>query len=165
MSYVLTLGLDDDSHAHFERLRRMYFPPERNLIPAHLTLFHLLPEVEPVRERVAAEAGEWSRFAVRVTGVRALGRGVAYRMEAEELSLLHARLSAGFADVLSPQDRQRFQPHIVVQNKVKPEAARLLLGRLESEFVPMEPRAVGLDLWEYMGGPWRMERRYAFRAE
>ena len=40
---ILTLELDERSFAFFGAQRRRYFPPERNFIPAHLTLFHALP--------------------------------------------------------------------------------------------------------------------------
>ena len=39
---ILTLVLDAASQAFFDRLRRQHFPPERNVLDAHLTLFHAL---------------------------------------------------------------------------------------------------------------------------
>jgi len=45
--------------AWLDRLRRAHFPPERNLLPAHLTLFHALPpsaEAE-LKRRLARLAG------------------------------------------------------------------------------------------------------------
>ena len=40
---ILTLRLDPESQARFDALRRAHFPPERNLLGAHVTLFHALP--------------------------------------------------------------------------------------------------------------------------
>ena len=40
---VLTLLLDADTQAWLDSLRRAHFPPERNLVPAHVTLFHACP--------------------------------------------------------------------------------------------------------------------------
>lgn len=165
MSDVLTLRLDERSQAHFEDLRRRHFPPERNKIPAHLTLFHQLPEVIEVEEALEREARGMRRFRLAVTGVRSLGRGVAYTLSSGALAELHRRLAAEFAEYLSPQDRQRFSPHIVVQNKVEPGEARKLLLELQGTFVASEAKAVGLDLWHYRGGPWELARTFAFAAE
>jgi hypothetical protein len=41
-SFILTAELDPASFAWLDWLRREHFPPERNLLPAHLTLFHRL---------------------------------------------------------------------------------------------------------------------------
>src|ERR1700712_5017184 len=40
---ILTLALHGEDQARFDRLRIAHFPPERNLIPAHITMFHHLP--------------------------------------------------------------------------------------------------------------------------
>jgi hypothetical protein len=44
MITILTLQLDPTAQAHFEALRQQHFPPALNHIPAHLTLFHQLPD-------------------------------------------------------------------------------------------------------------------------
>lgn len=163
MTDLLTLALDRESQGHFEQLRQQYFPPERNLIPAHLTLFHTLPREAWVGDALREAAAERSEFRMAVAGVRSLGRGVAYTLQSQELGRLHRQLVERFAGVLTPQDRQPFRPHIVVQNKVTPERARQLLRELETSFAPWEVRAVGLDLWHYLGGPWELAERFEFR--
>ena len=40
---VLTAALDDETFDWLDGLRRRHFPPERNHLAAHLTLFHALP--------------------------------------------------------------------------------------------------------------------------
>ena len=57
---VLTLVLDAQSFAFFDGLRRRHFPPERNVIAAHLTLFHALPgsASSDGRARLEAICGE-----------------------------------------------------------------------------------------------------------
>ena len=52
---ILTLQLDAISNAFYEHLRRKYFPPERNLIAAHVTLFHQLPD-EPLTHELIRQA-------------------------------------------------------------------------------------------------------------
>ena len=157
----MTLQMEEKAQAFFEEMRRRYFPAERNQIGAHLTLFHTLPEAHELAETLRRVAGR-SRFSMRVTGLRSLGRGVAYKLASGELLGLHAELSGAFVDHLTAQDRQRFMPHVVVQNKATPEAARALLAELERGFVPFEVEATGLELWNYLGGPWRLAEAFPF---
>ena len=161
---VLTLQLDERSQAHFEDLRQRHFPPRRNQVPAHLTLFHTVPDTEEVERGLEAEAAGQAAFPLAVVGVRSLGNGVAYTLESGQLMALHARLAGRLREHLTAQDRQRLQPHIVVQNKVAVVAARELLTRLQQEFEPREVRALGFDLWHYLGGPWELARSFPFEG-
>ena len=57
---ILTAQLPRDLHARFTALRTAHFPPERNYLEAHVTLFHALPamceaEACSVLKRMAAE--------------------------------------------------------------------------------------------------------------
>ena len=160
---VLTLGLDDAATARFDALRRAHFPAERLVVGAHLTLFHALPgeHEDAVRGELAA-AAERPAFEVAVTGVRSLGRGVAYDLESAELDALRASLARAWAPWLTPQDRQRHRAHVTVQNKVTPEAARALHARLSASFVPGTVTARGLGLWRYLGGPWEPVATFPF---
>lgn len=161
---IVTLALDEASFATFDATRRAHFPPERNLIPAHLTLFHKLPgEEEPAVAAALAEEAA-ARGPVRMTciGLRSLGRGVAYRLESPDLLALRKALGRRFAPWLGPQDRQPAPPHVTVQNKVSPAAAKATLARLKAGFAPFPVDGVGLLLWRYRGGPWEAAGRYAF---
>lgn len=140
----------------------MYFPAERNCVPAHLSLFHRLDE--DVAEVLAEESRGVAQFALSVGAPRSLGRGVALGCEAPELSALHRRLARRFADQLIPQDRQPFRPHVVVQNKVSVEEARMCLAELTATFQPWTAQALGLCWWNYMGGPWELRERFPFGA-
>ena len=153
MPLILTLALDEESQARFDALRTTHFPPERNRVGAHVTLFHALPDALGVREdvrRAAAVPG----FDVRVARLRSLGRGVAYVLESAELTALRRDLASAWAPLLTPQDRQAHAPHVTVQNKVTPARARALLAELSAGFVPYDVRATGLAVWRYLGGPW-----------
>jgi 2'-5' RNA ligase len=153
---ILTLALEPAAFAFFDGQRRRHFPPERNLIPAHVTLFHALPSVArpSVRAELERACAERGPISVEVTGLRFLGRGVAYELQSAGLAALRAGLAAAFAPWLTPQDRQGFRPHVTVQNKVAPETARALLRELDTSFRPFTCEGVGLDLWHYRGGPW-----------
>lgn len=161
---VLTLALDDASQPHFESLRQRHYPAVLNRIPAHVSLFHQLPATDAVSTALRRHAAQVHAFPVRVTGVRSLGKGVAFTMAAPELAQLQAALALEFADELIPQDRQRYSPHIVIQNKVQPEQAKELLHSLQRSFEPQEVTATGLLWWEYLGGPWRLLESFDFVA-
>ena len=156
---ILTLVLDDASQAFFERARERWFPAKLNLIPAHLTLFHHLPGAQSVlvRAHLAAACSRQAPVGVAVTGLRSLGRGVAYTLSSREIEALRPRLAAPWKDHLTAQDRQAWRPHVTVQNKVSPVESRALFERLSSEFVPFSATAMGVALWRYRGGPWESE--------
>lgn len=147
-----------------DRLRRAHFPPERNLLPAHLTLFHHLPP------SLAREAGQRLRSLTR--GVRApaaeaaglidLGGGVAIRIVSPGLVAIRDELAGAFAGLLTPQDAAGWRPHVTIQNKVAPAAARALRAALEQEFRPRRVAVAGLALWRYRGGPWEPVSRHMF---
>ena len=164
MSCVLTLALDEVSQERFEQLRQRHFPPELNRIPAHLSLFHTLPESEVTSASLEAVAAARQGFDVRVAQVRSLGKGVAFFVESAELKALHRTLSDAFAEHLTAQDRQGFRPHVVAQNKVTPEQAKATFAALQAGFQPWTCHAVGLDLWRYLGGPWLHLQRFHFGA-
>ena len=92
-----------------------------------------------------------------------MGRGVMFELQAPEVMALHRGLVERFRPFLTPQDQQPLKPHVVVQNKVEPAEAKTLLAMLQAGFASWEVEAVALDWWEYLGGPWRLLERFAFR--
>jgi 2'-5' RNA ligase len=143
MSYVLTLRLDDASFAAFDALRRRHFPPERNFLPAHLTLFHQLPEDDDaaVRPVLATAAAATPAFPLEFTGPRSLGRGVAFDVRSDALRRLRRQLADAFEPWLTRQDAQGFRPHVTVQNKASAESARQLLAALATSSPPANANA------------------------
>lgn len=152
---IVTLTLDEAAQERFDALRRAHFPSQRNVLAAHVTLFHALPgeHEQAVRGELALQARR-PAFQVRVAAVRSLVRGVAYALESPDLSALHGRLVQAWQPWLTQQDRQRHRPHVTVQNKADPDRARALLAELQAGFVPYDVPARGLALWRYLGGPW-----------
>lgn len=159
---ILTVRMDAASRSWFDRQRRKHYPAKLNRIAAHLTLFHTLPQTGDERAALGDAAAQTSHFQMQVSGLRSLGRGVAYVLQSTELTALHHRLAVSFDEHLTQQDRQGFRPHVVVQNKVTAEPARLLLAQLQTGFVPRMVTAQGLDWWEYLGGPWRLLEYFPF---
>ena len=163
---ILTLMLAPGDQARFEALRRAHFPSEHNVISAHVTLFHHLPGLdrEAIEHVLGLAAGLHAPFEVEVRGLRSLGRGVAFELHSAELSKLRAGLASAWHDALTAQDRQGFRPHVTIQNKVTPEAARSLLAQMQAVFSPFGIGATGLSLWRYLGGPWEAVAAYPFQS-
>lgn len=133
-------------------------------MPAHLTLFHALPgdQAKPIKAELDAICRKRRPFDLVATGPRSLGRGVAIAFSSPELVALRQDLARAWRDWLTPQDLAKIAPHVTIQNKVSPEAARALLGELRASFTPFTVRGEGLTLWRYLGGPWGRERNIRF---
>lgn len=156
--------MDEESQGYFNSLRERHFPPERNYLAAHLTLFHALPglEIENVRLQVGNVARQYPVICGKATGVRSLGRGVAITIDCGELVVARAALARSWHVFLTPQDRQGWRPHVTIQNKVSPAVALGLLQELSSAYVQKSIQFVGLDLWHYNGGPWELAESYTY---
>lgn len=163
---ILTADMESAAAAKFEALRRRWFPPERNIVPAHITLFHQLPgsEFEGVISRLRMLARVNPPPLVEVTGLRSLGGGVAYKLRSPGLEALHADLVDGFGPLLTLQDRQGYRPHLTVQNKVTSAVARATLAELEASFVPFAFEVTGVAVWRYLNGPWEHLKTVTLRG-
>ncbi|WP_082447804.1 2'-5' RNA ligase family protein [Xylophilus sp. Leaf220] len=162
---IVTLQMDPAASARFTAMRREHFPAHRNWLDAHITLFHALPigSMDLVLRDAAELASSTDAFRLRVDRVLFLGAGVAYALSSVQAVKLRSALVARWSPLLSPQDRnKRGALHITVQNKVSPSAARQLHGELEQAFEPHEIDAVGLQVWHYVGGPWRHAATFPF---
>jgi hypothetical protein len=160
---ILTLELDDKSFRFFNALRQQHFPPERNFLAAHLTLFHDLPPNEPrIKEEIQQLAAMQNELLLQVTSVVSTGAGVAYKIESDGLKQLHKSLQKAWAAWLIPQDKQTLWPHVTVQNKVTAQQAKELHSKLAEGFVPFAAYGNGLRLWEYLGGPWKHVETFLF---
>lgn len=164
---IITAALDAGAFDWFQDLRQAHFPAHRNVVPAHLTLFHALPGDQEafIGETVKAACAARAPLTLAVRGPWFMGRGVAYRIASAELDALRAELAEAFAPWLTPQDRAPFRPHITIQNKADPETARSLCARLQLEFEPFDITAEGLLVWRYLGGPWAPVARVGFGAD
>jgi hypothetical protein len=155
----------DGDNGWLQELRRAHYPPERNRVPAHLTLFHHLPpsiEAE-LKDRLAVYAAS-SPPPAAIAGVIDLGGGTALRVESEALEDIRYDLALAFRGLLVPQDSAPWRPHVTIQNKVEPREARQLQERLRATFQPRPLAIKGLAVWRYLDGPWEVVRDYRFRG-
>ena len=162
---IVTAELGPADFAWLDAQRRAHFPPERNQLPAHLTMFHALPPsaLAEVRASLAALARS-PRPAAAISGLRNLGGGVAYRIHSPQLEDLRAELAERFHGLLTAQDAAGWQPHVTIQNKVAPAVARKLFAALSANFQQRALAITGFALHEYLGGPWAPLGRWPFRG-
>lgn len=162
---IVTALLGAADFAWADGLRRAHFPPERNVLSAHLTLFHHLPpsaldEVAARLKRLCAGPPP----SARLTEVMLLGRGVAFRVDSPALMAMRDDLADAFTGLLTPQDQARPRLHITVQNKVAPDEAKALAASLRHDFHPRPLAIAGLAAWHYRGGPWELAMKAMFRG-
>ncbi|MDT0577159.1 2'-5' RNA ligase family protein [Croceicoccus sp. F390] len=161
----MTATLPPEIFAWLNRLRQMYFPPDRNHIDAHVTLFHAIPPSgeDELRHLLADLAAGSGPLAAELASVISLGRGTAFGIVSPQLLDLRALIADRFAGMLTAQDMHRPRLHVTVQNKVTPEAARALKQELEHDFIARPFVFAGLEAHYYLGGPWRLAGQWRFR--
>ena len=162
---IVTATFGDGDNGWLQHLRRTHYPPERNRVPAHLTLFHQLPpsaEAEVLRRLTGYAAAPPPR--AEISAIMDLGGGTALRVESEELEDIHYDLALGLGGLLGPQDRAPWTPHVTIQNKVEAKEARRLQAQLRATFQPRALHIKGLALWRYLDGPWEPVKSWTFRG-
>ena len=161
---IVIAELGQGDFARLDALRRNYYPPERNRVPAHLTLFRSLPPSAEgeVRHSLARAASE-ARPKAEIAGVLDLDSGVALRVHSPALEAIREDLAAQFRGLLSAQDQGRWTPHVTIQNKVEPRVARALVRSLRESFEPRPLEVSGLQLVRYIDGAWEQISRWRFR--
>jgi len=165
-SLILTAELPPDLQVRMDALRRAHFPPARNHLAAHVTLFHALPPSaeDELREVLARIAAANAPLPARVTGVVSLGGGTAISLASPALLTLRDELAERFWPLLSAQDRHRPRLHVTVQNKVTSAQAKALQQQLAPQVMVEDFRIPGLALHAYLGGPWQHLKTVRFRG-
>lgn len=164
---ILTLKLDQKIFDVFDQLRQQHFPPARNVLPAHITLFHALPGDQELDIKQFLEEISQLTPVLSLTfpKLRSLGKGVAVEVDCPELIQLRQRLAEQWNGWLSRQDRQSYRPHITIQNKVTADEARELYNQLGNHWKPLHGYGEALLLWYYKGGPWELAGEFGFKSE
>ena len=168
--FVLTATIPEPVRGWAEGLRRAHFPPERNHLHAHVTLFHAFaPSLrEELLSFLPQVVAEFAPPEGRITGLLDFGKGTAIRLEAPELRSLRGLIAEHFHGSLTEQDLHDPRPHITIQNKVTKEDARALQAELRPQLDPWIDRGTfkfpALELHLYQGGPWEKLRDFSFRG-
>jgi hypothetical protein len=92
---ILTADFSPADLALLDGLRRAHFPPERNRLPAHLTLFHALPPsaLNEAKHQLALQANA-SPPRATIAGLMDLGGGVAFRIVSDDLDDIRSAIAA-----------------------------------------------------------------------
>ncbi|NNC48626.1 MAG: 2'-5' RNA ligase family protein [Sphingomonas sp.] len=163
---IVTAALERRVHDRLTGERKAHFPAERNFLDAHLTMFHALPpscgaEAASLLKRITNDC---KPPRARLAEVISLGRGVAYKVESDDLRRIRDVIADHFHGMLTAQDSQGWRPHITIQNKVKPFEAKALLDEKREAFEPQPLDIIGLSLHRYMDGPWEKLGSWRFRG-
>ncbi len=163
---ILTAELPLDLYSWATQLRTDYFPPERNFLKAHVTLFHALPHfVEgELRELLGRVTAHTLPVPARLEGVMSLGGGTALKLASPAMLDVRAEIAERFTGLLTGQDSHPPRLHITVQNKVPAAEAKALLAQLSLIVQPAAFAFTGLGLHRYLGGPWESLGKWPFRG-
>ncbi|MBX7526488.1 2'-5' RNA ligase family protein [Qipengyuania sp. 1NDH10] len=154
-------------HRRYTDLRTQFFPPERNYLEAHVTLFHAIPAQceDELRRYLARLTGEVPPIRGQVEGLMSLGGGTAIKLSSPDLLALRDEIAEHLRGMLTQQDQHRPRLHVTIQNKVTSKDAKALQAQLAGTIEPREFAFSGLALYIYRGGPWEFVRRFAFRGK
>jgi hypothetical protein len=163
---IVTAQLPSALQAWADGLRKAHFPPERNYLRAHVTLFHALPpyvldEARALLSRIAAQSAP---VEARLTDVMDLGGGTAFRIDSAGMMALRDEIADHFHGLLTLQDDHVPRLHVTVQNKVLRKDAIALQKSLQEAFVAQSFTFSGLSLYHYLGGPWGDAGTWSFRG-
>jgi 2'-5' RNA ligase len=162
---IVTAEPGREDFAWLDEQRRRYFPPERNQLNAHLTMFHALPpSAEVEAKRLLARLVAQPPPDAELAGLMNLGRGVAYRVVSSELDAIRAEIADYFRGSLTAQDAQGWRPHVTIMNKASSREAKALLEELGQLFRPRRLKIAGLALHRYLDGPWDKLGSWSFRG-
>ena len=161
---ILTALLPKDMAAWATALRTEHFPPERNYLDAHVTLFHAIPpqceeELGDVLKPIVAENRPPP---ARLEGIMSLGGGTALKLASDDMLGYRARIAEHFTGMLTAQDQHKPRLHVTIQNKVSSAKAKELQAQLVVE--PRDFAFRGFGLYRYLGGPWGHVRDWSFRG-
>ena len=113
---IVTALLPADLQSWANALRKRHFPPERNFLDAHVTLFHALPPscAAELVDLLAGLCSTTPACPARLAGVMSLGRGTALHLSSPALLALRDNIADCLHGMLSAQDIHRPKLHITV---------------------------------------------------
>nr|WP_298895659.1 2'-5' RNA ligase family protein [uncultured Altererythrobacter sp.] len=165
--FILTAKLPEHIHLWADELRKEHFPPERNQLHAHVTMFHAFAPslLEELKGFVPQIVREFAAPQAEITGLMDLGKGTAIRLRSPGLLNIRAIIAEHFHGTLTDQDLHEPRPHITIQNKVTKEEARALQASLAPQIEERSFTFPGLELHRYLGGPWEFVKGFPFRGQ
>ena len=165
--FIVTAELPGDILAWADSLRREHYPPQRNKLAAHVTLFHsFAPSLRDELPRVLARlAGEYARPAAQIDSLMSLGTGTALAIRSPGMLAIREHIAEMFHGALTAQDSHAPRLHITVQNKVAPRESKALQRQLSATLEPREFAFTGLGLHLYCETHWDSVGIWSFRGK
>jgi 2'-5' RNA ligase superfamily len=165
--FIVTGELPVDIFSWANGLRTEHFPPERNWLKAHVTLFHsFAPSLRDELPRFLAQlAGEFAAPAAEITGLMDLGGGTALSIRSEGLLAVRQLIADHFWDLLTKQDQGGKRLHITIQNKVERKVAQALQADLGPRLLPRRFVFTGIGLHLYRNPHWEPVGMWKFRGK
>jgi hypothetical protein len=165
--FIVTAELPGEILTWADGLRRAHYPPERNKLAAHVTLFHsFAPSLrEELPRTLGRFAGEFARPEARIDSLMPLGTGTALAIHSPAMLAIREAIAQHFHGALTAQDSHAPRLHITIQNKVTPQAARALQRELAATLQPRNFTFRGLGLHLYRETRWDALGRWPFRGK
>jgi hypothetical protein len=157
--FIVTAELPVDIYSWANGLRVQHYPPERNKLAAHVTLFHsFAPSLRDELRRVLGRiAGEFAPPEARCEGLMDLGKGTALAIASPGMLAVRAAIADHFHGALTAQDRH--EPRLTVAE------ARALQRALSASLQPRQFRFPALGLHLYRDTHWEALGTWPFRGK
>jgi len=164
--FIVTAALPAGIQSWANDLRQTHYPPERNHLHAHVTMFHSFAPslLDELKSYLPTIAREFAPPEAMITGLLDLGTGTAIALQSEPLLTLRAMIAEHFHGSLTAQDLYEPRPHITIQNKVSKREARELQAQLAPRIEARSFAFPALELHCYKDGPWEGVKTCAFRG-
>jgi hypothetical protein len=153
---IVLAVLPDAALARLDALRRAHYPPERNRVPAHCTLFHAIPGMIAAElvDVLAVMAASNPPPRARIDRIIDLDGGTALGVTSPDLLDLRGGLADRFHGLLSGVDAVPPRLHVTIQNKVERRTAHQLQAALRSTWKPLEITIPALAVHRVVDGTW-----------
>jgi hypothetical protein len=164
-AHIVLAVLPDALQARLDALRRMHYPPDRNRVPAHCTLFHAIPGMvaAELADLLAALTAAAPPPRARIDGVLDLDRGTALGVFSPELVGLRETIADHFHGLLTGGDAVPPRLHVTIQNKVDRPTARALQRTLAASWRAADTTIAALAVHRVVDGAWQPVGTWRFR--
>lgn len=163
---IITVKMDSNSHERLTGWRERFFPPARNYLTAHITLYHHLPaeHLHWIEKELTEFCRVQDAFPLSFHRVEHNGGFVSVLVDAPPLLHMKSHFDSVFGKFLKPQDQQKIRPHVTLVNKVSREEGKAASELIHLEFFPWQGRAEGLEIHFYHHGPWNLHSQIYFSS-
>jgi hypothetical protein len=164
--HIVLALLPDAVQARLDGLRRAHYPPERNRVPAHCTLFHAVPGMvaAELAAKLATLTAQTPPPRVRIDRIIDLDGGTALGLASPDLLNLRETLAHHFHGLLSGGDALPPRFHVTVQNKVDRRAAHSLQADLAASWHAIDTTIPAIAVHRVVDGLWQPAGLWAFRG-